>query len=118
MHCLVAVNERSPSGLCNVSCLLRQHAPGREDMDVRMLGKGRPFALEVQNARKCTHSEPFFREVEAQLQQVGSCAATPRPEQQYHDSCGASASGLSLGLADPSAADSQAQLGKSRVHQW
>ena len=59
--------------------LLRHGAPGREDMDVRMLGGGRPFALEVQNARKCTHSEPFFREVEALLQQVGPCAPPLHP---------------------------------------
>ncbi|KAF5193610.1 Pseudouridylate synthase, partial [Thalictrum thalictroides] len=28
------------------------HAAGREDIDVRMLGSGRPFLLEVQNARR------------------------------------------------------------------
>lgn len=27
------------------------HSAGREDMDVRMLGQGRPFVLEVINAR-------------------------------------------------------------------
>ncbi|RID58137.1 hypothetical protein BRARA_F01453 [Brassica rapa] len=29
------------------------HAAGREDIDVRMLGSGRPFLIEVQNSRKC-----------------------------------------------------------------
>lgn len=31
---------------------VRFHAEGREDMDVRMLGQGRPFVLEVRNARR------------------------------------------------------------------
>ena len=42
----------------------------REDMDVRMLGDGRPFAFEVQNARKCVFTQAFFQDVEQQLQQV------------------------------------------------
>ena len=42
----------------------------REDMDVRMLGDGRPFAFEIQNARKCVFTQAFFQDVEDQLQQV------------------------------------------------
>ena len=40
-------------------------------MDVRMLGDGRPFAFEIQNARKCVFTKAFFHDVEQQLQQVG-----------------------------------------------
>ena len=47
-------------------CLLA----GREDMDVRMLGAGRPFALEIINARISQHPAAFFRSVEQQLDQV------------------------------------------------
>jgi len=38
------------------------HAEGREDIDVRMLGGGRPFVIEVQNARLCS---PSCAELEA-----------------------------------------------------
>ena len=40
---------------------------------MRMLGAGRPFAFEVQNARKCVFTAAFFRDVEARLQQVSPC---------------------------------------------
>lgn len=33
------------------------HAAGREDIDVRMLGKGRPFMLELSNARTILSTE-------------------------------------------------------------
>ena len=39
-------------------------------MDVRMLGSGRPFALEVINARTSVHTPEFFRSVEEQLDKV------------------------------------------------
>ncbi|KAJ0087298.1 hypothetical protein Patl1_09452 [Pistacia atlantica] len=42
------------------------HAAGREDIDVRMLGSGRPFLVEVQNARQVP-SELFVKEIEAKI---------------------------------------------------
>ncbi|KAI9113220.1 hypothetical protein K1719_015745 [Acacia pycnantha] len=39
------------------------HAAGREDIDVRMLGPGRPFLVEVQNAR-LVPSDPFVKDIE------------------------------------------------------
>ncbi|TKY57592.1 putative tRNA pseudouridine synthase Pus10 [Spatholobus suberectus] len=39
------------------------HAAGREDIDVRMLGPGRPFLVEVQNARHIP-SELFVKDIE------------------------------------------------------
>ncbi|KAI4317004.1 hypothetical protein L6164_024918 [Bauhinia variegata] len=39
------------------------HAAGREDIDVRMLGSGRPFLVEVQNARQVP-SELFVKDIE------------------------------------------------------
>lgn len=38
---------------------------GREDVDVRCLGKGRPFVLEIPNARKSTLPENIARNIEA-----------------------------------------------------
>ncbi|KAG2303392.1 hypothetical protein Bca4012_062156 [Brassica carinata] len=42
------------------------HAAGREDIDVRMLGSGRPFLIEVQNARKCP-SQQSLTEIEEKI---------------------------------------------------
>ncbi|KAG7597709.1 Pseudouridine synthase catalytic domain superfamily [Arabidopsis suecica] len=42
------------------------HAAGREDIDVRMLGSGRPFLIEVQNSRQCP-SEQSLKEVEEKI---------------------------------------------------
>ncbi|KAJ6399683.1 hypothetical protein OIU77_020271 [Salix suchowensis] len=42
------------------------HAAGREDIDVRMLGSGRPFLVEVQNARKVP-SEALIKEIETRM---------------------------------------------------
>ena len=43
---------------------IKFHAAGREDIDVRMLGRGRPFILEVQDATRL----PLGREAMGQLQ--------------------------------------------------
>ena len=40
---------------------------GREDMDVRMLGMGRPFVLEVSNARAAMPSKEIFAELQQKL---------------------------------------------------
>ena len=37
------------------------HGAGREDMDVRMLGRGRPFILEVQDAKVLPLARPQVR---------------------------------------------------------
>ncbi|KAK4348889.1 hypothetical protein RND71_031644 [Anisodus tanguticus] len=42
------------------------HAAGREDIDVRMLGTGRPFLLEIQNAR-LVPSEALINEIEGNI---------------------------------------------------
>ncbi|KAL0699760.1 hypothetical protein Bca4012_055882 [Brassica carinata] len=42
------------------------HAAGREDIDVRMLGSGRPFLMEVQNSRKCP-SQQSLTEIEEKI---------------------------------------------------
>lgn len=42
------------------------HAAGREDIDVRMLGSGRPFLVEIQNAR-LVPSEVFVKEIERKI---------------------------------------------------
>ncbi|KAL9672127.1 hypothetical protein QQ045_028375 [Rhodiola kirilowii] len=47
------------------------HAAGREDIDVRMLGSGRPFLVEVQNARHVP-SRASAREIQAKVNNTGS----------------------------------------------
>ncbi|ESQ34758.1 hypothetical protein EUTSA_v10007426mg [Eutrema salsugineum] len=42
------------------------HAAGREDIDVRMLGSGRPFLIEVQNSRQCP-SQKSLTEIEEKI---------------------------------------------------
>ncbi|CAA7020128.1 unnamed protein product [Microthlaspi erraticum] len=42
------------------------HAAGREDIDVRMLGSGRPFLIEVQNSRQCP-SQQSLTEIEEKI---------------------------------------------------
>ncbi|KDP36851.1 hypothetical protein JCGZ_08142 [Jatropha curcas] len=42
------------------------HAAGREDIDVRMLGSGRPFLVEIQNAR-LVPSESLVKEIETKI---------------------------------------------------
>ncbi|CAH2036727.1 unnamed protein product [Thlaspi arvense] len=42
------------------------HAAGREDIDVRMLGSGRPFLIEVQNSRQCP-SQQLLTEIEEKI---------------------------------------------------
>ncbi|OIT39489.1 PREDICTED: putative tRNA pseudouridine synthase Pus10 isoform X2 [Nicotiana attenuata] len=47
------------------------HAAGREDIDVRMLGTGRPFLVEIQNARQVP-SEVLIKEIERKINSVES----------------------------------------------
>merc|ERR1712110_1138249 len=66
------------------------HAEGREDIDVRMLGTGRPFVVEVLNAR---HSSQACSEVEAAVnaaargdvivQRLARCAASDMKALQH-----------------------------------
>uniref|UniRef100_A0A7C9A9I8 tRNA pseudouridine(55) synthase n=1 Tax=Opuntia streptacantha TaxID=393608 RepID=A0A7C9A9I8_OPUST len=46
------------------------HAAGREDIDVRMLGSGRPFLLEIQNPRVLS-SELSVKEMEEKVNTLG-----------------------------------------------
>lgn len=54
MHLLLMLLKRGQYlSVCSAS-LMAGHGPvhaGREDLDVRMLGHGRPFVLELHNAR-------------------------------------------------------------------
>ncbi|KAJ0851888.1 putative pseudouridine synthase, catalytic domain superfamily, tRNA pseudouridine synthase Pus10 [Helianthus annuus] len=47
------------------------HAAGREDIDVRMLGSGRPFLIEIQNARHLP-SEASVKEMEKKINNLES----------------------------------------------
>ena len=44
---------------------------GREDLDVRMLGNGRPFVLEIADARSATPSQQRLRALQEQLKASG-----------------------------------------------
>ena len=43
---------------------------GREDADVRMLGSGRPYVLEIINARAAMPPQSYFDEAQRQLNEV------------------------------------------------
>ncbi|VVC24334.1 Pseudouridine synthase, catalytic domain [Cinara cedri] len=45
----------------------RFSSSGREDIDVRMLGRGRPFAIELVNPRKTKFSYEVLREIENEI---------------------------------------------------
>ena len=51
---------------CDIVVLVK----GREDMDVRMLGDGRPFIMDIQNQRADMPDLEFFSSVQDQLQKV------------------------------------------------
>ncbi|GER38783.1 pseudouridine synthase family protein [Striga asiatica] len=47
------------------------HASGREDIDVRMLGSGRPFLVEIQNARQFP-SDVIIKDIEMKINSLES----------------------------------------------
>ncbi|CAA0813370.1 Pseudouridine synthase family protein [Striga hermonthica] len=47
------------------------HAAGREDIDVRMLGSGRPFLVEIQNARQFP-SDAIIKDIEMKINSLES----------------------------------------------
>ncbi len=55
-----------------------RHA-GREDMDVRMLGEGRPFVMEIMNQRAEVPGPEYFADVEKRLKEVGGAPLTRMP---------------------------------------
>eukprot|EP00501_MAST-03F_sp_TOSAG23-6_P002300 GSMAST32.ASY1.ANO1.2402.1 assembled CDS len=57
VHELIAIAPLNHFGVDKDSC--KFHTAGREDVDVRMLGRGRPFVLEILNAKhaSCTPSD-------------------------------------------------------------
>eukprot|EP00727_Mastigamoeba_balamuthi_P012493 m51a1_g7867 hypothetical protein (597) ;mRNA; f:272922-274843 len=69
--------HRTPSSVEErVVDLLRAHfgadetrfsASGREDVDVRMLGEGRPFVVEMVNPRRALHSEADYAAYQAEI---------------------------------------------------
>ena len=44
------------------------HGSGREDIDVRMLGRGRPFVLELINPKRAIKCHQRLEKIEAALQ--------------------------------------------------
>ena len=44
---------------------------GREDADVRMLGSGRPYVLEIINSRAAMPPQSYFDDAQRQLNEVG-----------------------------------------------
>ena len=50
---------------------------GREDIDVRMLGSGRPFILEIQNARRGMPPPEQLQRMQAAVLQVGGWVGVP-----------------------------------------
>jgi tRNA pseudouridine synthase 10 len=59
----IAANARRCSTL--VACTFS--ASGREDCDVRMLGKGRPFVLEIVDAKIAHHTAEAFAEMQREI---------------------------------------------------
>lgn len=49
---------------------LAVYVTGREDIDVRMLGDGRPFVMEIQNQRASMPPPERFAAMEYQLEEV------------------------------------------------
>jgi len=67
------------------------NSSGREDMDVRMLGSGRPFAIQVHNPKLPNASASDFADMEREINEKseitgvrvrGLCAST---KEKYHD---------------------------------
>lgn len=54
---------------CGVDTSVTFMSSGREDVDVRCLGKGRPFALEIVNAQRETLDATTFNEIEEKVRQ-------------------------------------------------
>ena len=52
---------------------------GREDFDVRMLGDGRPFVLEIINARAACPDQQTMTAMQSQLDEVGAKTCVHRP---------------------------------------
>ena len=69
---MTLVLQRSLLGIRNSPrvALLQRSFAGREDIDVRMLGKGRPFIMEIQNQKPEMPGHDYFAHVEQQLQEV------------------------------------------------
>lgn len=53
-------------------------ASGREDVDVQMLGRGRPFALEIKNPNITHPSATLLRKIEAEVDKLSSGKVTVR----------------------------------------
>ncbi len=51
------------------------HSAGREDVDVRMLGEGRPFVLEFIDAKKAVFTSDDYAAMEQEVNQATSSVA-------------------------------------------
>jgi tRNA U54 and U55 pseudouridine synthase Pus10 len=63
------------------------NAAGREDMDVRMLGGGRPFILEVHNPRSAAPTSEQCAAMELELERADDGAVTARGLHVTDHSC-------------------------------
>lgn len=54
---------------------LKFHSGGREDIDVRMLGTGRPFVVEVLNPKRRTFTEGEFKDLEKVINEATELVA-------------------------------------------
>lgn len=52
---------------------MKFHSAGREDVDVRMLFEGRPFVVEVDNARRCEFSPEEYAVGVAEMGERSDC---------------------------------------------
>lgn len=57
----------------NVQQMKRCDGAGREDMDVKMLGRGRPFVLQIINPRKGIPPQEVLQRVQGQIAEVTIC---------------------------------------------
>lgn len=58
--------------MCILIIVLRALPPGREDLDVRMLGSGRPFVLEIVNAKAEVPPAEAFRDMQEAINALGT----------------------------------------------
>lgn len=65
-----ALGSCPPSAHARPHCHAFRLLAGREDIDVRMLGSGRPFILEVHNARHRVPPPDALRRLQAAVAEV------------------------------------------------
>ena len=69
MSRVLLLQAQRACALC-VLCVCSAVCAGREDIDVRMLGSGRPFILDIVNARRLVPPPAQLRRMEAAVAEV------------------------------------------------